>query len=167
VLRAGLLPVLMVRGKVEGAYSKVLLATDFSESSRQAAKLGLALSPTAAHYLLHANELPLDRELAFASLSDQALAAFRERARAESASALEAFAGGLGTAARKVTRAIREGSPSRVLEDFVEEAGIDLVVLGARPRARWEANLLGSTALFAVSGLPCDVLLVPGLPARD
>jgi nucleotide-binding universal stress UspA family protein len=166
ILRAGVMPVLLVRNPVRGAYERVLLATDFSESSRQAARLGLALAPTAGQFLLHASELPPDRDLAFAHLSPGALASFRERAQLESARALEDFAAGLGVAARPVTRASREGPPSQVLEDFVDEAGIDLVVLGARPRARWEANLLGSTALFAVNGLRCDVLLVPGLTPR-
>ena len=48
-----------------------------------------------------------------------------------------------------------------MLSAFVLEADIDLVVLGVRPRARWEANLLGSTAFFASHRLACDVLLVP------
>ena len=51
---------------------------------------------------------------------------------------------------------------SKKLAAFVEEVEADLVVLGARPRGRWEANLLGSTALFATGRLGCDVLLVPG-----
>lgn len=167
ILRAGVMPVLLVRNPVRGAYGQVLLATDFSEPSRQAARLGLALSPSAIQYLLHASEIPPDRDLAFAHLSPDALASFREGAQLESARALEGFAAGMGAAARAVTRASREGPPSQVLEDFVNEAGIDLVVLGARPRARWEANLLGSTALFAVNGLGCDVLLVPGRPPRE
>jgi len=167
VLRTGLLPVLLVRRKVGGPYRNVVIATDFSEPAGHAAKMGLALAPEANHFLLHASELPIDRELAFAHMSKDALASFRERAQAESARALEDFAAGLGPAARAATRAAREGKASQVLEEFVNEADIDLVVLGARPRARWEANLLGSTALFAVNGLGCDVLLVPGQPVLD
>jgi nucleotide-binding universal stress UspA family protein len=161
VLRAGVVPVLLVRGDPAAAYGRVALATDFSPVSAQAAALGLALVPEASHYLLHANEIPLDRGLAFANLSRELLDDYRSQLQRESAERMKAFALSVGAAAMSAVRAPREGAPAQVLQAFVLEAGIDLVVLGARARARWEANLLGSTALFAVTGLACDVLLVP------
>ncbi|KAF1719044.1 universal stress protein [Pseudoxanthomonas wuyuanensis] len=161
VLRAGMVPVLLVRGKGDGGYLRVALATDFSAASRHAAQLGLALAPDASHYLLHANQLMLDRSLAFAHRSAEALEAYRSQAMAEAAKAMADFAASLGPAAAAAVRAPREGPAAQVLASFVLEAGIDLVALGTRPRARWEANLLGSTALFALTGLDCDVLLVP------
>lgn len=161
VLRAGVVPVLLVRGDPTAAYGRVALATDFSPVSAHAATLGLALAPGASHYLLHANEVPLDRGLAFANLSRERLDDYRVQLQRESAERMEAFALSVGAVAKAAVRAPREGAPARVLEAFVLEAGIDLMVLGARARARWEANLLGSAALFAVTGLACDVLLVP------
>jgi len=163
VLRSGALPVLLCRREA-APWQRVALATDFSPASAQAAALGLRIAPEASHYLLHACELPLDRSLAFANVSTESRVAFHREASEQSARQLAAFADALGPAGAEVTRAPREGPPAAVLSSFVREADIDLVVLGARPRARWEANLLGSTALFATSRLPCDVLLVP---ARD
>ncbi len=121
----------------------------------------MALTPGARHYLLHAYRLPLDRDLAFASRSPETLGLYRREIETEAARDLATFADALGVEGAGITRALHEGAPSTVLESFVQDAGIDLLVLGARPRARWEANLLGSTALFAVTGLACDVLLVP------
>lgn len=162
VLRAGILPVLLARGEPGPAYRRVVLATDLGESSLQAAKLGLRLAPGAQVYLLHAIEVPPDRNLAFASASPEGREAFHRDAHDRAFRQLQAFEASLGVSPAP-TRAVRKGPPAAVLAAFVEEAQIDLVVLGSRPRARWEANLLGSTALFATHRLPCDVLLVPGV----
>lgn len=161
VLRTGAMPVLLCR-RAAAPWRRVVIATDFSAASAQAAALGLGLSPSASHYLLHACELDFDRGLAFANISKDTLEAYRREAWDQANQRLLALCNELGPPAHGLTRAPREGPPAAVLAAFVEEADIDLVVLGARPRARWEANLLGSTALFASNRLPCDVLLVPG-----
>ena len=161
VLRAGVPPVLLARREAL-RWRRVLLATDFSPSSAQAAALGAWLAPSADHYLLHANEPALDVELAAASAAPETLRAYHAAAADQANQALEAFQRRLPAPPASLTRAVREGPPAAVLSAFVEEAEIDLVVLGSRPRARWEANLLGSTALFATNRLTCDVLLVPG-----
>lgn len=160
VLRSGSLPVLLCRGEPR-PWRRVVLATDFSLASAQAAVLGLLIAPQASHYLLHACELALDRGLAFANASLETREAYEQQAWDEASRQLAAFAAALGPQGSAVTRAPRRGPPAAVLEAFVAEAEIDLVVVGTRPRARWEANLLGSTALFATNRLGCDVLLVP------
>lgn len=162
VLRAGALPVLLARRDPERSYRRVALATDFSASSLHAARLGLRLAPDATTYVLHALEVPPDRSLAFASATPETRQAFLREVHDQAFRQLQVFESSLGTGLAP-TRAVREGPPAAVLAAFVEEAQIDLVVLGSRPRARWEANLLGSTALFATHRLPCDVLLVPGV----
>ena len=162
VLRAGVLPVLLCR-REPAPWRRVVLATDFSPASSQAAALGLALAPAASHFLLHACELEFDRGLAFANAGEDSREAYHREAWEQANRQLAAFSSALGAAAADVTRAPREGSPAKVLAAFVQETQADLVVLGSRPRARWEANLLGSTALFATNQLPCDVLLVPAV----
>lgn len=161
MLRAGILPVLLVRTEAVAPYRRVATATDFSAASRRAAAVALGIAPQATHYLLHADQLMIDRDLAFAHRSPEALEAYRREAQAGVAREISDFAHSLGQGGRQMIRAPREGPAHRVLQAFAREAGIDLMVLGARARARWEANLLGSTALFAVTGLDCDVLLVP------
>ena len=161
VLRAGAVAVLLVRSDAGAQYHRVALATDCSPVSVHAAALGLHLVPDATHYLVHASDIPLDRSLAFANVSGETLREFRSEHQQKVGQRLEAFASEVGPAAQAAIRAPREGAPGKALDAFVLEAGIDLMVLGSRARARWEANLLGSTALFAVTGLACDVLLVP------
>ncbi|WP_339826409.1 universal stress protein [uncultured Arenimonas sp.] len=163
VLRSGSVPVLLCRRDASPC-QRVVLATDFSPASEQAARLGLAISPEASHYLLHASELVLDRGLAFANTSPEAREAYHREAWEKAGRQLTAFTQALGAAGEGITRAPRQGRPAEVLSSFVDETAADLVVLGARPRARWENNLLGSTAHFAVNKLACDVLVVPGKP---
>lgn len=160
VIRTGHLPVLLVRQAAEAAYGRVLLATDFSPASFEAARVGRALAPGAEHFLLHALELPLDRDLAFANANPASRRAFHDAAMRRAMERLATAEADLGAGGR-LTRAIHEGRPADTIEAFVREAGIDLVVLGVRARSRWEAHLLGSTALFATQRLGCDVLLVP------
>lgn len=162
VLRSGACPVLLCRGEPR-PWRNVALATDFSPASAQAVRLGLALAPRATAYLLHACELTIDRGLAFANATPQTRLSYEQEAWSDASRQIEGFAASLGQAGASLIRAPRRGPSRAVLSAFVAEAAIDLVVLGARPRARWEANLLGSTALFASHRLECDVLLVPGV----
>ena len=160
VLRNGTLPVLLCR-RDAAPWRRVVLATDFSTAAAGACRLGLSLAPGANHYLFHASEPVLDRGLAFANAGPEVRDAYHRESWGKVALDMNAFAGELGARESHVIMAPRQGHPARVLASFVDEMEADLVVLGARPRARWEANLLGSTALFASSRLGCDVLLVP------
>lgn len=54
IVRKGDRPVLAVKRPVRAPYHRVLVATDFSDPSRQALRLGLRLAPGAKIYLLHA-----------------------------------------------------------------------------------------------------------------
>lgn len=161
VVRAGAMPVLLVRRAPGRPWSRVVLATDLSSASAHAARTALGLCPEAELFLLHAVDVPLDRDFAFASISAQARESFLHETRVQAANRLELFEQALDAQGRPITRAPREGRPQAVLAAFVAEVSADLVVVGARPRARWEANLLGGTAYHAVNRLGCDVLLVP------
>src|SRR5690606_24614644 len=159
--RAGAMPGVLVRRAPGRPWSRVVLATDLSSASAHAARTALGLCPEAELFLLHAVDVPLDRDFAFASISAQARESFLHETRVQAANRLELFEQALGAQGRSITRAPREGRPQAVLAAFVAEVSADLVVVGARPRARWEANLLGGTAYHAVNRLGCDVLLVP------
>lgn len=49
-----------------------------------------------------------------------------------------------------------------LLEEFVLERGIDLLVLGARGQNALAEMLIGSTAARILLAPPCDALVVPG-----
>jgi nucleotide-binding universal stress UspA family protein len=161
VLRQHRLPVLLVRRAAAADYTRVALATDFSEASDAAARFALGLTPAAVHLLLHALEPPFDSSLAFAGVAPEAREEYLAKAAQQAMADLDAFAHRIGGDAVRAVPALREGRPSRVLGSFVRDAEIDLVALGVAGRSRIERGLLGSVSRHAASSLPCDVLLVP------
>lgn len=161
VLRAQLLPVLTVRGTSGIDYRRVALATDFSAAALNAARFGLALAPQATALLLHAGQAEFASTLAFAGVSPEQQEDYRRQAAQSAIRDLEAFADRLGEPGGRAIPALREGHPARVLADFVDEASIDLLVLGAESKSGIERGLLGSVSSHAANSLAIDVLVVP------
>jgi nucleotide-binding universal stress UspA family protein len=156
-------PLLLVRREpTDQGYRRVALATDFSEGSERAALFGMRLVPDAEHVLLHADERLYESTLAFAGASDEVMDEYRRSSAVEGMRNLEAFAARLrqhgGAAA---VPALREGRPWRALAGLVDEAGIELAVVGRQGRSRIESLLLGSTSHYAATALACDALVVP------
>lgn len=57
--------------------------------------------------------------------------------------------------------AVRVGSEWQAIVRYVEEAGIDLVVIGTHARSVVKRILLGSTSKAVLEHAPCPVLMVP------
>ena len=55
---------------------------------------------------------------------------------------------------------LRNGKPSSVIQDFAEEVGADLIVIGSHARKGIARLMLGSTANAVLHGAPCDVLTI-------
>lgn len=161
VLRTHVLPVLLVRAAVEGPYRRIGIATDFSPISLAAARFALDLCPQAIALLIHASELPYEGALGFAGVGRDTVEHYRSLAAREARHSMDAFAASLGEAGVRAAPALREGRPADVLAELVEEAGLDLMVLGAAGRSAIERGLLGSVSAHAAARLPCDVLVVP------
>ena len=159
VLRLHRLPVLLVRRPCTGAYARIAVATDFSPPSEQAARFALDLWPSARALLVHAHEPEFHSSLAFAGVAES----LRESYRSESARRAHAEIAHLAERlqAPAALPALRAGRPATVLPALVEEASIELMVLGVSGRSGIERGLLGSVSRHAAIDLPCDVLLVP------
>jgi nucleotide-binding universal stress UspA family protein len=160
MLRQAELPVLLVRNQSATAYSKVLLSTDFSESSIQAAELGVLLSAPAQYFLFHADERLHEPQLAFIGLSGDVIEDYRRERTVQSMRQLEQLARRWTDAGHQVLPVLRDAPTSRVLSQIVEEAGIDLIVLGASGHGALARSVLGSVSEEAAASLRCDVLVV-------
>ncbi|HEX2202329.1 MAG TPA: universal stress protein [Longimicrobium sp.] len=88
-------------------------------------------------------------------------ASLREAAAAELRRFLAPVTGGARAGA-----AVRFGEPPREIVTEAEEWGADLVVMGTHGRSGFARFLLGSTAAATLRGAACNVLVVPGAPAR-
>lgn len=146
-------PLLVVRKRAHGPYQRIVVASDFSASSRQALLIAARFFPDRELVLYHATALAMSGLLnsapppgAGAGIADTECAAFL---------AATAF-----PEAVKIRPVVEYGAIESMLTRYVREHGVDLVVMGSGSRSGLMGLLLGSTAARLLDWLPCDVLLV-------
>ncbi|MBB5015313.1 universal stress protein [Rehaibacterium terrae] len=161
ILRLSHRPVLVVRTPATSDYARVLVATDFSEPAREAARLAGTLCPAARMWLLHAHEPALESRLAYARIDPKLGERYLSLALAEAGRALTEFNDALKEAGVVATPLLRQGHPSLLLPAAIDELDIQLLALGAQGKSLLESGLLGSVSQHAVAQSPCDVLVVP------
>jgi nucleotide-binding universal stress UspA family protein len=147
-------PVLVVKRRAR-PYREILVATDFSESSRHALDAAVSFFPDAPKTLLHAFEVP------FASFLDTGN--FREQFRVMEHEACEAFVAGAALTPeqqRNLKVLVEHGAPERMVRAYMQDRDVDLVVLGTHGRSATFDALIGSTARRILEAAPGDVLLV-------
>jgi nucleotide-binding universal stress UspA family protein len=158
---------LVARGPApaDGAFHRVLVATDFSDAAEAALRAAIALvAPDGALDVLHVWQHPLglwssiiDKVGAFAALRDAILA----KASA-SAKVVTDQAAALG---RTVAVELRQGLPGPAIAHAAASGGYDLVAVGTHGHRGVRRLLLGSVAEEVVRATPCGVL-VAHAPAR-
>ena len=144
------------------ALARILVPTDFSETSAAAIKYAVALANAfgAQLHLLHVVEplaqWQLGAEIAMTS-SPVDDAAVRERAKAE----LSAL---LTREERERFRAViatESGAPFATIVDYARRNEVDLIVMGTHGRGAIAHLLIGSVAENVVRKAPCPVLTIP------
>lgn len=160
VVRHGDRPVLVVRQKPLKKYDRVLVAVDFSSSSRLALEFALLLFPGAQFFVLNAYHVPFsgftsDVKYAnhFGDEADQAMISFVN-------GVLTDFRTRFGAVTSELQTIVEEGSAARWVHAKAKEFECDLVVLGTHGRTGFRHAVLGSIAEDLISTLPVDVLAV-------
>ncbi len=154
IVRRASAPVLVVKTRARHSYRKIVVATDFSDSARQALEATVALFPRSAIAVLHG--------FAPAVASGQSKAWQEEEHRL----AADACARFLAEAAlpeegrAKLQVLIESGSVETLVRAYAYDKGLELLVIGSRGRSTVLNLLLGSTAARLLSSAPCDVLVV-------
>lgn len=143
-------------------YQTILLATDFSEHSANAARLGARLAARMGAKLTVAHVVPqTPPQVGAWGTTAPAQVAFPEVADLDDVrKRVVAWAREHGVppdAAAVVTYGAEAGAG---LAQLATEAGADLIIIGAKGHSRIERLLLGSTAQHVVRSLACDVLVV-------
>jgi len=155
-------PLLSVRQKAEAPYRNILVAVDLTEASRRALQTASALFPDQQLSALHAYESPLPGSIVEDAEREQCrTAALKECS--------EFILSGIGSVQRSFKVFVASGWPSPLIHQHVRKHDVDLVVLGAHDRGSIFDILFGSTAMDAMTSLPCDVLIVGrrGVANRD
>lgn len=148
-------PLLVVRGRVRGPYRRMVVATDFSESSRHALHAAVRYFPAADLTLYHARPSH-GIEAESAETADRLNTAIRQGECAEflAASQLPAETG------NRLQVLIERGPLALSLTRYVREHGVDLVVMGTHGRTGLLNVLIGSSAARLLDWLPCDTMIV-------
>jgi nucleotide-binding universal stress UspA family protein len=155
VIRQARQPVLVVKERVEQHYSRLKVATDFSDCSGLALRTAAAVFPTAEITLVHAYQVRLE-----ALRGREGPAAAQQ---AEIAFELEAFLDKIDLP--EATRVqldinVDYGEVCQVAGDHARYSKSDLAVIGTHGRSALTTAVLGSTARALLGCLDCDVLLV-------
>ena len=156
LLRRSRMPVLFVRGRARSPYRHIVVATDFSESSRHAFTAAMQFFPQQRLTIFHAYDAPMS-----GLMSDST--SYQREYRKVAVQDCEAFlqgANGGASGGPHPQVLIEQGAPGFLLREYAREQGADLVVLGTHGRSAIFEALLGSVAKEIMEYLPCDALVI-------
>jgi len=148
-------PVLVVKNRPRRPYRDVLVATDFSDGSRQALRAALQLVPNAELTLFNAYEVPFQN----LNVPDDAVVSSFYKTAEQCAQRFIAETPELpkGMPTKVVLEA---GQPETVLAEYSFTHRSDLVVTGTHGRTGILRTAIGSVAERLLESLPSDVLIV-------
>lgn len=147
-------PLLIVKSRV-WPYEEILVATDFSEPSRQALTAADRFFPTHPITALHGWEAPFVALLDRADLRDQ----WRSLEQQSCEDFLERSKLSWESRAR-VKVLVEHGCPEVLVRDYMLDKEVDLVVVGTHGRSGLFDKRLGGTAKRILELAPSDVLLI-------
>lgn len=145
------IPLLVVRNRVHAPYQRILVATDFSEFSRQALRLSSRWFPEQTLTVYHAHETP------FSGLSSKHVEISRNLEQGEFTDFIKNS--NLPVNAH-IKPAIELGVLAPTLTQYVRDHDIDLVVIGSNGNRGLMGDIIGSNASALLDWLPCDTLVV-------
>ena len=147
--------VLMVNERVHRPYRRLLVASDFSEPCRLALQRARALFPGASITVLHGYGVPMLGLLD--TTRDEALADTGMQLREEGRAFLREA--GLDDG---VELLVEHGDPARLVQQYLDSVGADLVVLGTHGRGAIHELVVGSVARRVLTSVQGDMLVVHG-----
>jgi universal stress protein A len=139
---------------------RILIATDFSDSSRLALQYAsnLAESSGAALHILHVDELPDVVVPPIAGLEGAYVYEVPEKSRQEIHDQLAQV---VPTSSGVTYEQHYEiGSPADKILDFARQRAIELIVMGSHGRSGLSRLIMGSVAERVMRDAPCPVLIV-------
>jgi universal stress protein A len=141
------------------ALTTILVATDFSPTSKEALEYGHMLAERfgASLHLVHVSEPPA-MAAAWSDGYSLMLADLQEEIQKEAAMRLASMIAPSWTT--PVTTEVLTGSPARAIVDAAREGGVDLIVMGTHGYGGLSHVLLGSVAERVVRTASCPVLTV-------
>ena len=142
--------------------TRILLATDGSEESSQAAQAAAELSKDTGSEVHVTYVLPSPRELrGHHTYSRDVMRSVLEQAEGEARSFLEAQAKQVGESGGKVAEThLRAGEPDKEIVKLSEELGAGTIVIGSRGLGAVSRALMGGVSESVVRHAHCPVFVV-------
>jgi len=139
------------------SFKRVLVATDFSDVSQAAQLWGLAIARRCGSevYFAHASSPEARAAIPMDSLPKEI-----DRSQIEAEGEMKMLAGQAQAEGIASHTMVRQGTASAVIPRIIQEAGIDLLVLGTHGRGGWKKLVLGSVAEELLRLVSCPVLTV-------
>lgn len=153
-------PILIVNSQPRSAYSRIIVAIDFSEHSRHAALIALSVAPAAYFTFLNACHVTNEGIMREAGITNEVINKYRDKACEKARTRLNQFIDDLGPRRELIARAIQYGFPVPVICDRAKRLGADLIVIGKHGTSRLHELLLGSVAQRLIDHTSCDLLVV-------
>ena len=160
IVRQAECDVLIARGTEDHDCGRILVATDFSDTSRRALDRAMELArPGSVVTLVHCWSVPPN--IAGFSAGD-----LMARVEADATARIEKLASEVATNRIEVTTVVREGYPASIIREMASSA--DLVAIGSHGRRGFRRLILGSVAEKIIRHAPCSVLVArcPGQEAE-
>ncbi|OWW21436.1 universal stress protein [Noviherbaspirillum denitrificans] len=155
-------PVLLVNAEPADAYRSVIVAIDFSEESVEAARVALAIAPSAHITFLHAFRVTDEDMMMEAGVSLDVVHNLRMRAREAARVRLNQLIDSLDPRKQLISRVIQHGKPAVVIGAQARQSNADLIALGKHGKSRFAEFLLGSVTQRLVDAGGCDLLVTAG-----
>ena len=160
IIRAGSVPVLLVRDRVAGSYQRIMVAVDFSLHSRRAVEFATKFAPQAEIDLVHAYHVPF-KGFIYGGGTDREVREQHERQLQKMIDEeMALFLADRGRETARLKAVVLEGSPHEVIHQQVDRLQPDLLVVGTHGRTGVAHAVLGSVAEGLLNAPPCDVLAI-------
>ena len=163
VVRRSPFPLLVAVSAPSAAYERTLLAIDFDEASRSAAKAALAMGifDHTDVIVMHAFDTPAKNMLQRSMDAPEAVVDYVESERDIATGKLDALVHELNLPQTPQRVAGMTGSPARSILEAAQQEGSHLIVLGTNQRKGFERMLIGSVTQEVIRDAGRDVLIVP------
>jgi nucleotide-binding universal stress UspA family protein len=162
-------PVLMANAVPSQHYRRILIATDFSESSAHAVRTArnLGLLDETEVLLLHVFDAPAKGLMYRAAIPASDMKDYADDEERRAGSKMIEFVDQVGLNPDRHILKLAEEPASTIIKDCARHERADLVVVGTRGQSGIGPLLLGSVAQGVLQGSDVDVIAVPLLQAME
>ncbi len=156
-------PLLIAAGTPASPYEHTLLALDFDEASKAAARHALAIGifDLTDVVVMHAFDAPAEGRLRTAMDDPASIDQYVEQERQNATGKFNALLSELDLPNTCRIVVSMGGSPAGAILDAAKESGSELIVMGANQRSGFERAFVGSVAADVIRDAHRDILIIP------